>query len=220
MENSIKHIIFDFDGTLADTSPVIIATMEAAITELGLPPKTESECRATIGLRLEDIPLTLWPGRHDIGATYAATYRRIFDEKKKNIGVRTYPGVIEGLRQLHKSGYTMAVASSRSQKSLEEYLGYFGISGLFTDIIGGNDVKKGKPAPDPVLAVCAHTGWHTADCLVVGDAVCDIEMGKNAGAHTCAVTYGNQPQVELESAVPNLIVDSFPELTSLLIERM
>lgn len=220
MENSIKHIIFDFDGTLADTSPVILATMEAAIAELGLPPKTESECRATIGLRLEDIPLALWPGRHHIGATYAATYRRIFDEKKNCLRARTYPGVIDGLRQLHKSGYTMAVASSRSHKSLEEYLGYFGIARLFADIIGGNDVKKGKPAPDPVLAVCAHTDWLPADCLVVGDAVCDIEMGQNAGASTCAVTYGNQSQVELESAVPNLIVDSFPELTTLLIERM
>lgn len=219
MDSSIKHIIFDFDGTLADTSPVILATMQATIVELGLPSKTEAQCRATIGLRLEEIPLALWPDKPDISATYAATYRRIFDEKKKDLRAKAYPGVIEGLKQLHKAGYSMAVASSRSHKSVEEYLHYFGIAGLFADIIGGNDVKNGKPSPDPILAVCAHTGWTPEECLVVGDAIYDIEMGYNAGTHTCAVTYGNQSRAELETAHPDHIVDSFPELITLIIPK-
>ena len=58
----VRNIIFDFDGTLADTAPLIIATMQAAIRELDLPLRTNEECRALIGLRLEDIPAALWPG--------------------------------------------------------------------------------------------------------------------------------------------------------------
>lgn len=216
MDSSIRHIIFDFDGTLADTSPVILATMQATIVELGLPSKTETECRATIGLRLEDIPSALWPDKPGISATYAATYRRIFDEKKKDLRTQSYPGVIEGLKQLHKAGYSIAVASSRSHKSVEEYLRYFGIAELFADIIGVNDVKNGKPSPDPVFAVCAHTGWSPEECLVVGDAIYDIEMGHNAGTHTCAVTYGNQSRAELETARPDRIVNSFYELIRIL----
>lgn len=218
MENQIRHIIFDFDGTLADTSPIILATMMATITELGLPPKSGAECRSTIGLRLEDIPKTLWPEQSGISDTYASTYRRIFDEKKKGLRAKVYPGVIEGLRQLHDAGYTMAVASSRSHKSLEEYLEYFDVIGLFSDIIGGNDVQKGKPSADPVQAICAHTGWRPEECLVVGDAVFDIEMGQNAGCQTCGVSYGNQSRKELETSQPDNMVDSFSELTTILIK--
>ena len=82
-----KNIIFDFDGTLADTTANILATMHQTISELGLPPRTDDECRATIGLRLEDIPPVLWPEVQDISEKYAATYRRIFEEVKKKLRV-------------------------------------------------------------------------------------------------------------------------------------
>ncbi len=59
---TIQNLIFDFDGTLADTAPLIMATMQTTIHELQLPPRTDTECRATIGLRLEDVPAELWPG--------------------------------------------------------------------------------------------------------------------------------------------------------------
>lgn len=219
MTTDIKNIIFDFDGTLADTSPVILATMLATINKLNLPPRAADECKATIGLRLEDIPAALWPELPEIGALYASTYRMIFDEKKAELKARAYPGVIEGLKALHGAGYGMAVASSRSHRSLEEYLEYFGIAELFSDIVGGNDVKNGKPAPDPVLAVCGHTGWLPENCLVVGDAIYDIEMGNNAGCKTCGVTYGNQSREELLTAHPTLIVDTFPQLESYLMAQ-
>ena len=76
MNQQIKNIILDFDGTLVDTAPLIIATMQATIAELGLPSRTDDECRATIGIRLEDIPDTLWLGNDDTGK-FADTYRRI-----------------------------------------------------------------------------------------------------------------------------------------------
>ena len=72
----IKHIIFDFDGTLMDTAPVILATMAATIKEMGLPERNVEQCRATIGMRLEDIPAELFPEVPDISKEYAATYRR------------------------------------------------------------------------------------------------------------------------------------------------
>ena len=63
----IRNIIFDFDGTLADTSKLIVATMQKSIKEYGLPSRTEEQIRATIGVRLEEIPLILWPSHKDIG---------------------------------------------------------------------------------------------------------------------------------------------------------
>lgn len=90
---AIKNIIFDFDSTLADTAPLIVKTMHEATRQMGLPDRTDARYRATIGLRLEEIPSVLWPELTDIGASYARTYRRIFDELKRPIGIQCFPGV-------------------------------------------------------------------------------------------------------------------------------
>lgn len=213
----MKNLIFDFDGTLVDTAPVILATMQAAIKELGLPSKTEEECRSTIGLRLEEIPAVLWKNRDDLSATYAATYRRIFDELKRPIRVECFPGVDEGLKKLHAYGYRIAIASSRSHKSLDEYVTAFGWGYLLDAVVGGNDVEHGKPAPDAVLVICRKLGWKPEECLMTGDAIYDILMGKNAGTATCGVAYGNQDRRQLKSADPDFIVNEFKELVDRLI---
>jgi phosphoglycolate phosphatase-like HAD superfamily hydrolase len=69
--NDIRIIILDFDGTLGDTAAVIVKTMQATIQELGLPPRTDSECAAMIGLRLIEIPKVLFPGHEMDGDLYA-----------------------------------------------------------------------------------------------------------------------------------------------------
>lgn len=212
----IKHIIFDFDGTLMDTAPVILATMAATIKEMGLPERTMEQCRATIGMRLEDIPAVLFPEVPDVSTEYAATYIRLFTHENKPGIAQPFPGVIETLRKLHSLHYTMAVASSRSHKSLQEFTDGYELTDLFCMLIGGDDVKEAKPAPEPVLTICRNTGWQTAETLVVGDATYDILMGRNAGCPTCAVTYGNHSRDRLLSASPDHIIDRFPDLLTIL----
>lgn len=208
----IKHIIFDFDGTLMDTAPVILATMAATIKEMGLPERTVEQCRETIGKRLEDIPEMLFPGVPDISAEYAATYRRIFTQENKPGLAKPFPGVIDTLRTLNSLGYSMAIASSRNRASLQEFVDNLELADLFFMLVGGDDVAEAKPAPEPVFAICRKTGWLTADTLVVGDATYDILMGRNAGCPTCAVTYGNQSRSQLLSVSPDFIIGSFTEL--------
>lgn len=214
--NSIRNIILDFDGTLVDTAPLIVATMKATIHKLSLPERDDAQYRATIGLRLEDVSSALWPDLSTMGPLYAQTYHHIFDEIKHQWEVRCFPGVVETLRKLKDCGLRLAVASSRTSSSLIEYAEFFGIIGLFDAIIGGNDVRNGKPAPDPVLLICRKNNWLTSETLVVGDAVFDIQMGKNAGTATCAVTYGNQNRGELSTALPDSIIESFPDLLTVI----
>lgn len=211
----VCNIIFDFDGTLVDTAPLIVRTMQAAMRELGLPERTEAECRATIGLRLEDIPGVLWPGIDGLSKRYASTYRRIFDELKRPLSVDCFPGVVETLRYFHEQGFRMAIASSRSRHSLEEYVDLFGLTDCFAMLVGGNDVVHGKPSPEPVLTILEACGWVGEQTLTVGDAPVDIIMGRAAGTFTCAVTYGNGARVELEAATPDYIVEFFEALKAL-----
>ena len=75
----IKIAILDFDGTLGDTTGVIVRTTQATIKELGLPARTDEECASMIGLRLIEIPPVLFPECKVDGELYAATYRRLFN---------------------------------------------------------------------------------------------------------------------------------------------
>lgn len=151
--SKIKNIIFDFDGTLVDTAPLIVRTMQETITYMNLPEKAEEECRATIGLRLEEIPAVLWPELPGIGIEYAKNYRRIFDMLKRPLNVRCFPDVLEVLHTLHNAGIAMAIASSRSHKSLAEYVANFDLGDCFSMLVGGDDVTQGKPSPEPVLSI-------------------------------------------------------------------
>ena len=212
----IKYLIFDFDGTLVDTAPLIIRTMQETIKALSLPEKSEADCRATIGLRLEEIPAILWPDVENLSEKYAYTYRRIFNELKRPLNVECYPKVIDTLRVLHKKGYKMAIASSRSHKSLEEYVELFRLGECFSMLVGGDDVKNGKPPPDPVLAILDAQDWLANETITIGDAPVDILMGKAAGTMTCAVTYGNSTYEALAETEPDKIVGSFDKIMQLL----
>lgn len=212
----IRNIIFDFDGTLVDTAPVILATMFATFAELGLPAPSREKCKSTIGLRLQEIPSKLFPDREGLGEIYAETYRRIFKTYNSPGAIAVFDGVRETLTALKTRGLNLAIASSRHRSSLEEIVGSLNMSGLFDMVIGGDNVKIGKPSAEPVLTITDSMGWRPDETLVVGDAGVDILMGKYAGCKTCGVTYGNGTVDELQDAGANHIIDSFTALQSLL----
>lgn len=211
----VKNFIFDFDGTLVDTAPLIIKTMQATMRVMKLPVRDNEECRAVIGLRLEEIPDVLWPDHPGIGEEFSKTYRSIFDELKFPLNVVCFPKVTKTLRALLSKGYGLAVASSRNHKSLHEYLRLFGISDCFSSVIGGDDVENGKPAPDTVLKILSTEGWDPNETMVVGDAEFDIIMGKAAGVKTCAVTYGYGNPQKLNSVNPDYMIPSFADLLTI-----
>lgn len=211
-----RNIVFDFDGTLADTAELTVETMHRTNRALNLPDKSDAECRAMIGYRLEEIPSILWPDMPDLSERYAATFREIYKSTKEDFKVRTYPGVSDTLTRLKRDGIRMAVASSRSKVSLMELCSELHIVDYFQMVVGGGDVKIGKPAPDPVNLVLATQGWDKDETLVVGDMSVDILMGKAAGAATCGVTYGNGSVKELRDAGAVYLISDFSELQALL----
>ncbi len=209
---TIRNLIFDFDGTLADTAPLIMTAMQTTIHELQLPPRTDTECRATIGVRLEDVPAELWPGDTIAENTFVAAYRRIFNRLKSTLSVECFPGVLSTLGQLHRRGYRMAIASSRNRASLDEYVDMLGIAHYFTMVVGGNDVSEGKPSPEAVLHILDRCRWNADETLTIGDAPVDILMGRSAGTATVAVTYGNGKESDLRSAAPTYIIANFADI--------
>ena len=211
-----RLIIFDFDGTLGDTRRNIVTTMQMTIRQLGLAARTDEDCASKIGLPLDGCFEALYPdeNRETIGRC-TDTYRRIFQENLLTMKPRLFPKVKDTLQALKEQGYTLTIASSRWHKSLAELTRDLQIADLISMLVGADDVEKAKPNPEPVLSTLSAMGYKPDETLVVGDMDVDILMGRNAGAKTCGVTYGNGTRKELEAAGADYLIDSFDQLLPL-----
>ena len=208
----MKLIILDFDGTLADTRNLIVITMQQTIQELGLEPRTDEQCAAMIGLPLKEAFTTLIPMTDEMGIRCADTYRQIFYNNNAVYTVPAFPNVIETLRKLSEKGYLLTIASSRSHRSLVEFIENMNLQGVLTFVLGADDVTQAKPHPEPVLKTLEKFGCKASEAIVVGDTAYDIEMGRRAGVKTCGVTYGNGTRAELARAGADFLLDDFGEL--------
>ena len=210
----MKYIIFDFDGTIGDSQALIVKTLQDTMRKRGLEVKSDVECAATIGLRLDEAFVQLFEMSAEEGMACAETYRAIFEENKQHLIVQPFPHVLETIHTLHRQGYQLAIASSRGSDSLFGYVKQMGIEDCISSIIAGDLVEHVKPAPDMVFKALEEMNGTVEEALVVGDMTYDVDMAHNAGAKACAVTYGNATREELKNA--EYIIDDFAELLDIL----
>ena len=213
----IKCVIFDFDGTLADTAEGILRTEDAMLREMGLPKPEggEAQMRQGIGLALRDslhVGCRIPEERLDEAV---ATYRRLFDDIAFDYIV-PFPGVKETLEYLYGKGYQLGIATSRSRRTLVYLLDKMEIAQYFTHMTSVESTPNHKPAPDLALILLEKFGISGDEALIVGDTIYDLQMGRNAGCHTCGVTFGNHSAEQLSAEKPDYIVGSFPALKSIL----
>ena len=147
----MKYIIFDFDGTIGDSQSLIVKTLQDTMRARKLEVKSEEACAKTIGLRLDEAFVSLFGMSAEEGMECAANYREIFLDNKKTMIVQPFPHVIDTLRELHRRGYILGVASSRNHCSLDGYVKQMQLEDIFSSIVAGDDVEHVKPAPDMVF---------------------------------------------------------------------
>ena len=211
-----KLIIFDFDGTLADTRELIIRTNQETQKAMGHAIVSEDVIQGTIGLPLAEGIMAQMPELTPADMPqWCATYRRIFNVLKTQYVPAIFPHVSETLETLHANGVVLSVASSRLSVSLNEFLKLMGLLPLFSLILGADNVTAAKPDPEPVLKTMRELGLGPEETLVVGDMPVDILMGSRAGARTCGVTFGNSNRKELLAAGADYVIDDFAKLLEL-----
>ncbi len=209
----MKNIIFDFDGTIGNTQKLIVKTLQDTMRSMHLEIRSEKDCIGTIGLRLDEAFLKLFPISQEFAAKCADTYRQIFEVNKLKIEVEPFPHVIETIQALYEDAFTLTIASSRGHQSIQYYLEQMGIDKYITCIVGAEDVQHVKPAPDMVFRILEKIKGNASESLVVGDTAYDIKMGKNSGTKTCGVTYGNGTYEQLSDA--DFVIGDFAELLSI-----
>lgn len=212
-----KNILFDFDGTLADTREGILRTVQGTLERMGLPPAKPEEVVKTIGLPLTECFRRATTTPESRIEEAAQVYRDIFPLLALD-HITPFDGVLRTLAELQNRGLTMAVASSRHHISLDPLVEQLGISRYIplSQVYGEDESLRPKPAPDLALNILQGMNLQAAETLVVGDTIYDLMMGSAAGCHTCGVTYGNQSREQLATATPGHIIDHLPSLLSLL----
>jgi len=211
-----SYLIFDFDGTLADTNKGIVDTFQETFRRMNLPVPTREAISATIGLSLKDGFLGARGGMTaEQSAQAVKIYRAIFPEIAYPV-ITAFPGVVDTLKTLREMGYRMSIATSRSHCTLEILARQIGVADFFDGLFGAEDVVNHKPAPDLVNLIVGKYGLDRNQVLVIGDANFDILMGHGAGCDVCAVSWGNQSRDQLSEHNPELLVDSPSELLGVL----
>lgn len=216
----MRLLIFDFDGTLADTEKVILKTLAQTLTELGLEPPAPDRLREYIGLPLARIfECASASEDQEVISRAVRIYRARFPENCKK-DIRLYPGVREALEHFRNMGLALAIASSRERSSLLALAEQLGITSFFSVIAGEQDVTRHKPEPDIIRFVCEKSGIPAKEAMFVGDTIYDIGAGEAAGAMTCGAAYGNHTREQLLEAGADYVIERFAELVPIVSENL
>lgn len=203
-------IVFDWDGTLMDSTPAITRSIQLACRDLGLPVPDDAHARHVIGLGLRDaleyaVP-TLDPA--DYGRL-AERYR--FHYLNRDAQLVLFPGVREMLEALRKQHYLLAVATGKSRVGLQRALETTGLIGVFDDTRCADETFS-KPHPAMLLELTRELGMDVERTVMVGDTTHDLQMAANAGAAGVAVSYGAHPADVLHALDPLFCAGSVTEL--------
>lgn len=211
----IKAMLFDFDGTLADTNPLIIRTFNETFAELspghGL---TEPDILELIGPTLHETGLKYFPADPD---GFSNRYREINLLYHDDM-IEVYPGVGPMLAALKGMGLKMAIVSSKKRDMVLRGLKLLDLEQYFDWVLGGDDVTHPKPHREPIDRVLAYYGLQPAECLMVGDNSHDIDSAKNAGVKSIAVGWAYKGAEYLKKYAPDYIINTGDELIQIVQE--
>lgn len=207
-------VVFDLDGTVANTIPLIIASYEhAMLSVLGVRP-TSSEARGWIGRTLYDTFSERYPERaRELVDSYIAWNGEHLAELLED-----YPGTPELLADLRAAGVTIGVATSKRLVSATNTLKAAGLAALLPLVVSMEDTVMHKPSPEPLLLALDRLGARAVDAVYIGDAVVDVLAARAAGMAVIAVTWGAGDRADLEAAGPVAVVDTVAELRDQLFE--
>jgi len=203
-------LVFDWDGTLADSTAMIAGCLQGACADLGLPVPADVDARHVIGLGLADalrhVAPTLPPERW---SELTDRYRDRFLARDDEIVL--FDGVREMLDELDAAGHLLAIATGKSRAGLARALAQQRIAGRFAATRCA-DEGFAKPHPDMLLHLMERTGVDAASTLMIGDTTHDLELARNAGAAAVAMTHGAHPPDALSRHAPLAAVDSIAAL--------
>lgn len=205
-----KGILFDLDGTLLDTTDLIVKSFQHAIrTHQGHDADLDL-VKSTFGKPLIEALALMGPDPEAMIETYREYNLRHHDELAK-----AFSGVAEAVQKLYDRGIKLAVVTSKTRTTSLRGLRLFAMDKYFSLVVGSEDCVRHKPHPEPVERALAGLGLAAGDCLMVGDSPFDILCAKAAGVKTVAVRWTYVPWKDVMAAGPDYVVADMAELLAI-----
>lgn len=205
-----RLLVFDWDGTLADSTAIIAAAIQAACRDVGEPVPDEVSARFVIGLGLAEALSHVAPAlpieRHP---ELSARYRHHYLAHDAEIPL--FDGVPALLAELRAEGFMLAVATGKTRIGLDRALASNALVERF-HATRCADEGRPKPHPDMLLHLMERLNVAPRETLMIGDTTHDLELARAAGVHAVAVAYGAHEPTGLAAAGPLATVHSIPEL--------
>lgn len=205
--------LFDLDGTLADSLPIILQSSRLALDELGRE-VSDAQIISLIGVALVEAGEVL------VGTGQGERYRECYQKHFTSLdtgSLTAFPGWSELLDKLAASGGKLACVTSKRRKAAESTLAQIGLSPYFPVVVCAENTKYHKPYPDPALMALELLEAQGETAVFIGDSIFDIGCGKNAAMISCGVTWGAGEEQQLLEAGADYIAHTMEELTAILI---
>lgn len=218
----MKTVIFDLDGTLADTSGDLIAAANVCFRGLGLGALLDPATDAGAALRGGRAMLTLGFSRvdgfdeHDISGQYQV----LLDAYAQDIDHHTvmYPGAMDAVEALKSRGYGVGIATNKPEGLAEELMRRLGVRDAFASLVGADTLSVKKPDPEHLFEASRRAGGNPALTCLVGDTATDRNTAKAAGVPSILVTFGPSGK-DMAALQPEALLDRYedlPEIVDLL----
>lgn len=216
----MRTVVFDLDGTLADTSMDLLAAANRCFEGLGLDVRLEPERDAGIALRGGRAMLTAGLERalgHADPAVLDAQYRPLLDAYEQAIDVHTvmYDGAMDAVETLKSRGYAVSICTNKPEYLAEKLMRNLGVRDAFGALVGADTLPVRKPDPAPYFEAIRRAGGDPARGLLVGDTLTDHSTARAAGAPSVLVTFGPGQaagQADVRALQPDALLNHFCEL--------
>ncbi len=216
-------VIFDLDGTLVDTAPDLMASLNHVLESQALAPVEYKDINFLVGqgalamieraYALHDTPLD----KGELPALFDRFIAHYLAEMPGKSG--PFPGVVEALSRLKEAGFSLAVCTNKFEAAARALLDALELTPWFDAISGGDTFSVKKPHGAHVLGTIGLAGGQFPHAVMIGDSINDIKAAANAGIPSIAVPFGYS-DVPVETLNPSHIIDHFDALTPALIEEL
>lgn len=210
-------IAFDWDGTLFDSTAIIVRCIQLAVADVGGAVPTDRDAAYVIGMGLMEALAHAAPDvPRERYAELGASYRRHYISHQDDLSL--FDGVLPMLADLRARHHWLAVATGKSRRGLDDVLRTVQLAGVF-DGSRTADETAGKPHPRMLHELMGEFGAAPERTLMIGDTTHDLQMALNAGCPSVAVSYGAHTPEGFEALRPLAIVHSVGELHRWLMEN-
>jgi len=203
-------IVFDWDGTLFDSTALIVRCIQAAAADLGTAVPSDAQAAYVIGMGLHEAL------QHAVPSLSREDYPRLGERYRHHYVARQheltlFPGTLEMLHALKACGHALGVATGKSRRGLDEVLQTVELHGLF-DATRTADETASKPHPRMLEELMAELGAAPGRTLMIGDTTHDLQLAANAGTDSVAVSFGAHEREAFDTFSPRVVVHSTREL--------